>query len=59
MRFATVLRTGRIRSDIGIDLNNLLNSHYATAYESNDSLRSGWRQLAESKRRFWRRGSCG
>jgi hypothetical protein len=32
MRFAKVLRFGRTRSDIGIDLFNLLNTNYATAY---------------------------
>jgi hypothetical protein len=37
MRFAKVLRFGRTRTDIGVDLNNLLNSNYATAYESNYS----------------------
>jgi hypothetical protein len=34
MRFAKVLRFGRTRSDIGIDLNNLLNTNYATGYNS-------------------------
>ena len=33
MRFAKILRFGRIRTDIGVDLYNLLNSNYATAYE--------------------------
>ena len=37
MRFAKVLRAGRVRADVGVDLNNLLNSNYATAYESNYS----------------------
>ena len=32
MRFAKVLRFGRTRSDIGIDLWNLFNTNYATAY---------------------------
>ena len=32
MRFAKVLRFGRTRSDIGIDLNNLLNTNYPTGY---------------------------
>lgn len=32
MRFAKVLRFGRTRTDVGIDLNNLLNTNYATAY---------------------------
>ena len=34
MRFAKVIRLGRTRSDIGIDLNNLLNTNYATGYTS-------------------------
>jgi hypothetical protein len=34
MRFAKVLRFGRTRSDIGVDLNNLLNTNYATGYQS-------------------------
>jgi hypothetical protein len=33
MRFAKILRFGRTRADIGVDLNNLLNTNYATAYE--------------------------
>jgi hypothetical protein len=33
MRFAKVLRFGRTRSDIGVDLWNLLNTNYATTYE--------------------------
>ena len=37
MRFAKIVRTGRIRTDIGVDLGNLLNSNYATGYESNYS----------------------
>ena len=37
MRFAKILRFGRSRTDIGVDLYNLLNSNYATAYESNYS----------------------
>jgi hypothetical protein len=34
MRFAKVLRLGRTRSDVGIDLNNLLNTNYATGYQT-------------------------
>jgi|KBSMisStaDraftv2_1062788.scaffolds.fasta_scaffold11074_4 hypothetical protein len=34
MRFAKVLRFGRTRSDIGLDLNNLLNTNYATGYNT-------------------------
>jgi hypothetical protein len=37
MRFAKILRFGRIRTDIGVDLYNLLNSNYATGYESSYS----------------------
>jgi len=37
MRFAKILRFGRTRTDIGVDLYNLLNSNYATDYESNYS----------------------
>jgi hypothetical protein len=35
MRFAKVLRFGRTRSDIGIDLYNLVNTNYATAFNTN------------------------
>jgi hypothetical protein len=34
MRFAKILRFGRTRTDIGVDLYNLLNSNYALGYES-------------------------
>jgi len=34
MRFAKVLKFGRTRSDIGIDLFNLFNTNYATAYNT-------------------------
>jgi hypothetical protein len=34
MRFAKVLRFGRTRSDIGLDLNNLLNTNYPTGYNT-------------------------
>ena len=34
MRFAKVLRFGARRVDVGIDLQNLLNTNYPTAYES-------------------------
>jgi hypothetical protein len=33
MRFAKILRFGRTRTDVGVDLNNLLNTNYATDYE--------------------------
>jgi len=32
MRFAKVLRFGRTRTDVGVDLSNLLNTNYATTY---------------------------
>jgi Carboxypeptidase regulatory-like domain len=35
MRFAKVLKFGRTRSDIGIDLNNLFNTNYPTGYNAN------------------------
>jgi Carboxypeptidase regulatory-like domain len=34
IRFAKVIRLGRTRSDIGVDLNNLFNTNYATSYTS-------------------------
>jgi len=34
MRFAKVLRFGKTRTDIGVDLYNLLNSNYANTYET-------------------------
>lgn len=34
MRFAKIVRFGRTRTDIGVDLSNLLNTNYATSYES-------------------------
>ena len=37
MRFAKIVRYGRFRADIGVDLYNLLNSNYALGYESNYS----------------------
>ena len=33
MRFAKVLRFGRTRTDIGVDLWNLFNTNYATTYQ--------------------------
>src|SRR3954468_796743 len=35
MRFAKVLRFNRTRTDVGIDLNNLLNTNYATGFQTN------------------------
>jgi hypothetical protein len=34
MRFAKILRFGRTRSDIGVDVNNLLNTNYTTGYNT-------------------------
>jgi hypothetical protein len=34
MRFAKIVRFGRTRADIGIDLNNLTNTNYATGYNT-------------------------
>jgi hypothetical protein len=34
MRFAKIVRFGRTRSDIGVDVTNLLNSNYATAWDN-------------------------
>src|SRR5262245_26731352 len=34
MRFAKVVRFGHTRSDVGIDLNNLTNTNYATGYNT-------------------------
>ena len=34
MRFAKIIRYGRFRADIGVDLNNLLNTNYALGYET-------------------------
>jgi len=41
MRFAKVVRLGRTRSDIGIDLNNLLNTNYATGYSTTYTYSAG------------------
>jgi hypothetical protein len=34
MRVAKIVRVNRMRADIGVDLNNVLNTNYATAYNS-------------------------
>ena len=34
MRFAKILRIGRTRTDVGIDLSNLLNANYATGFNT-------------------------
>jgi hypothetical protein len=33
MRFAKIVRFGRTRTDIGVDLTNLLNTNYPTSWE--------------------------
>jgi hypothetical protein len=49
MRFAKVVRYGRTRADVGVDLNNLLNTNYATGFATtyiyntdNTPRPSGW-----------------
>ena len=34
MRFAKIFRFGRTRTDVGVDVQNLLNTNYGTAYTS-------------------------
>jgi hypothetical protein len=41
MRVAKVLRFGRTRSDVGVDLNNLLNTNYATGYNTTYAYSAG------------------
>ena len=41
MRFAKVLKFGRTRSDIGLDINNLLNTNYATGYNTTYQFSAG------------------
>jgi hypothetical protein len=41
MRFAKILRFGGRRLDIGVDLNNLLNTNYTTTYENNYQYTAG------------------
>ena len=48
MRFAKILRFGRMRTDIGVDLYNLLNSNYATRLREQLQLHAAERRdLAE------------
>ena len=50
MRFAKIVRLGQTRTDIGVDLNNLTNTNYATGYnttynytqDNNNPRPSGW-----------------
>jgi Carboxypeptidase regulatory-like domain len=41
MRFAKILRFGRTRSNIGVDLNNLLNTNYATGFNTTYAYSAG------------------
>jgi hypothetical protein len=41
MRFAKIVRVRRTRSDIGIDLNNLLNTNYPTGYSTTYTYSAG------------------
>jgi len=41
MRFAKIIRLGRTRSDIGVDLNNLFNTNYATGYNTTYAFSAG------------------
>ena len=43
MRIAKVIRFGRTRSDVGIDLNNLMNTNYATGYNTTYAYSVGFR----------------
>ena len=47
MRFAKVLRFGRTRTDVGVDLWNLLNTNYATTYEDTYFVHAGERRNLE------------
>ena len=51
MRFAKVLRFGRTRTDVGVDLWNLFNTNYATAYE--DTYTVGSDTWATRRRRIY------
>jgi hypothetical protein len=34
LRFAKILRFGRTRSDVGVDVNNVFNTNYATSFNT-------------------------
>ena len=40
MRFAKIIRFGRTRTDVGIDLGNLLNANYPTSWDNTYQLTS-------------------
>ena len=62
MRFAKVLRFGRTRTDIGVDVNNLFNTNYATGfnqtyiYNTDNTPRPS--RLGYADRPLPSRGSC-
>ena len=60
MRFAKVLRFGRTRTDIGVDLWNLFNTNYATTYQGTYTTVDGQPLAARgaTRRPSTRRGSC-
>ena len=62
MRFAKVVRFGRTRADIGVDLWNLFNTNYATSYEEQcGTVAHGatWPATrGRTRRPSTRRGSC-
>jgi hypothetical protein len=41
MRFAKILRFGHTRSNVGVDLNNLLNTNYATGFNTTYAYSAG------------------
>ncbi len=47
MRFAKILRFGRTRTDVGVDLNNLLNTNYATGLQHDVHLQHRQRAAPE------------
>ena len=58
MRFAKVVRFGRTRTDVGVDLWNLFNTNYATDYEEHVHDVPAGRHVAATRRPSTRRGSC-
>ena len=56
MRFAKVVRFGRTRTDIGVDLWNLFNTNYATGYAGTRTRPGAAR--GRTRRPSTRRGSC-
>ena len=62
MRFAKIVRFGRTRTDIGVDLNNLLNTNYATGFNHDLHLQHGQHaapeRLGHAEPASTTRGSC-